>query len=86
MGAAFDDDLITEVAKVISTEARAFNNANRTGLDFWTPVSVQSRALGLAFADCEVLRTSTPSETQDGDVDRRHLAKTLTISRPTSKP
>ncbi|EUC31235.1 glycoside hydrolase family 3 protein [Bipolaris zeicola 26-R-13] len=37
MGAAFDDDLITEVAKVISTEARAFNNANRTGLDFWTP-------------------------------------------------
>lgn len=37
MGAAFDDDLIKEVAKVISTEARAFNNANRTGLDFWTP-------------------------------------------------
>lgn len=37
MGAAFDDDLITEVAKVISTEARAFNNVNRTGLDFWTP-------------------------------------------------
>lgn len=37
MGAAFDDDLIVEVAKVISTEARAFNNANRTGLDFWTP-------------------------------------------------
>jgi len=37
MGAAFDDALITEVAKVISTEARAFNNANRTGLDFWTP-------------------------------------------------
>ncbi|RAR06491.1 glycoside hydrolase family 3 protein [Stemphylium lycopersici] len=37
MGAAFDDELITEVAKVISTEARAFNNANRTGLDFWTP-------------------------------------------------
>lgn len=37
MGAAFDDALITEVATVISTEARAFNNANRTGLDFWTP-------------------------------------------------
>lgn len=37
MGAAFDDALITEVAKVVSTEARAFNNANRTGLDFWTP-------------------------------------------------
>jgi hypothetical protein len=37
MGAAFDDELITQVATVISTEARAFNNANRTGLDFWTP-------------------------------------------------
>ncbi|KAF2682351.1 glycoside hydrolase family 3 protein [Lentithecium fluviatile CBS 122367] len=37
LGAAFDDQLITDVATVISTEARAFNNANRTGLDFWTP-------------------------------------------------
>lgn len=37
MGAAFDDDLITKIATVISIEARAFNNANRTGLDFWTP-------------------------------------------------
>jgi beta-D-xylosidase 4 len=37
MGAAFDDQLIHDVASVVSTEARAFNNANRTGLDFWTP-------------------------------------------------
>ncbi|ETN46811.1 uncharacterized protein HMPREF1541_01000 [Cyphellophora europaea CBS 101466] len=37
MGAAFDDQLIHDVATVISTEARAFNNFNRTGLDFWTP-------------------------------------------------
>lgn len=37
MGAAFDDALITEVAKVISIEARAFNNANRTGLDVRAP-------------------------------------------------
>ena len=37
MGAAFDDSLIEAVATVVSTEARAFNNANRTGLDFWTP-------------------------------------------------
>ena len=37
MGAAFDDQLIEDVATVIATEARAFNNANRTGLDFWTP-------------------------------------------------
>lgn len=29
MGAAFDDELITKVATVISMEARAFNNANR---------------------------------------------------------
>ena len=37
MGAAFDDDLIRAVADVISTEARAFNNEGRAGLDFWTP-------------------------------------------------
>ncbi len=37
MGAAFDDQLIYDVATVISTEARAFNNDDRAGLDFWTP-------------------------------------------------
>lgn len=37
MGAAFDDQLIRAVATVISTEARAFNNVNRSGLDYWTP-------------------------------------------------
>lgn len=37
MGAAFDDALIEDVASVVSTEARAFNNDGRAGLDFWTP-------------------------------------------------
>lgn len=37
MGAAFDDALIHDVACQISTEARAFSNANRYGLNFWTP-------------------------------------------------
>ncbi|TGO36934.1 hypothetical protein BHYA_0111g00340 [Botrytis hyacinthi] len=37
MGATFDDDLIHKVATQVSTEARAFNNANRFGLNFWTP-------------------------------------------------
>lgn len=37
MGAAFDDHLIEAVATVVSTEARAFNNFGRAGLDFWTP-------------------------------------------------
>ena len=37
MGAAFDDQLIVDVATVISIEARAFNNDDRAGLDFWTP-------------------------------------------------
>ncbi|KAI7368956.1 1,4-beta-D-xylosidase [Hortaea werneckii] len=37
MGAAFDDELIRSVAEVVSTEARAFNNFDRAGLDFWTP-------------------------------------------------
>ncbi|KAH8894300.1 glycoside hydrolase [Thozetella sp. PMI_491] len=37
MSAAFDDDLIYEIASVVSTEARAFSNAGLAGLDFWTP-------------------------------------------------
>ncbi|KAJ7842085.1 glycoside hydrolase family 3 protein [Mycena leptocephala] len=37
LGAAFDDALVNSVATTISTEARAFSNAGRAGLDFWTP-------------------------------------------------
>ncbi|KAK8008826.1 hypothetical protein PG991_011377 [Apiospora marii] len=37
MGAAFDMPMIRAVADVISTEARAFSNAGRAGLNFWTP-------------------------------------------------
>ncbi|KAI0162103.1 glycoside hydrolase superfamily [Xylariaceae sp. FL1272] len=37
MGAAFDMPLINSVATTTSTEARAFSNAGRCGLNFWTP-------------------------------------------------
>ncbi|KAJ7614642.1 glycoside hydrolase family 3 protein [Mycena polygramma] len=37
MSAAFDDEMIKAIATVISTEARAFNNAGRAGLDYFTP-------------------------------------------------
>ncbi|KAF8507443.1 glycoside hydrolase family 3 protein [Gautieria morchelliformis] len=37
MSAAFDDPLIKNVATTVSTEARAFNNFGRAGLDFFTP-------------------------------------------------
>ncbi|KAE8445415.1 hypothetical protein EG329_013428 [Mollisiaceae sp. DMI_Dod_QoI] len=37
MSAAFDDALIEAVASIVSTEARAFSNAGRAGLDSWTP-------------------------------------------------
>lgn len=37
MGAAFDMPMIANVAAVTSTEARAFSNAGRCGLNFWTP-------------------------------------------------
>lgn len=37
IGAAFDDALVLAVATTVSTEARAFSNAERAGLDFWTP-------------------------------------------------
>ncbi|CAK7229970.1 hypothetical protein SBRCBS47491_007428 [Sporothrix bragantina] len=37
LSAAFDDNLVESVATIVSTEARAFSNAGRAGLDFWTP-------------------------------------------------
>ncbi|KAG7662063.1 uncharacterized protein J8A68_004451 [[Candida] subhashii] len=37
MGGAFNDPLYKQVGDVISTEARAFNNAGRYGLDGWAP-------------------------------------------------
>ncbi|KAF7522774.1 hypothetical protein G7054_g12031 [Neopestalotiopsis clavispora] len=37
LAAAFDDDMIKDIADIISTEARAFSNYGRAGLDFWTP-------------------------------------------------
>lgn len=37
MGAAFDDELISQVASVIGMESRAFANYEWSGLDFWTP-------------------------------------------------
>lgn len=38
LGATFDDDLVYDMATVISTEARVFSNDGRAGLDFWSPV------------------------------------------------
>ncbi|ERT01707.1 hypothetical protein HMPREF1624_00001 [Sporothrix schenckii ATCC 58251] len=37
MSAAFDDDLIESVGTIIGTEARAFGNNDRSGMDYWTP-------------------------------------------------
>ena len=37
MGAAYDDDLIHQVAQVVGKEARAFGNNLHAGFDFWTP-------------------------------------------------
>lgn len=84
MGAAFDDALITEVAKVISIEARAFNNANRTGLDFWVSQSPKLEYL-LALMTRYRHPISTLSETLVGDVVKRPPEKTLTIFPHMSK-
>lgn len=60
MSAAFDDDMINQVATVVSTEARAFNNyatvnASHAGLDFWTPninpVCLEPRSIILGTND-----------------------------------
>lgn len=37
MAASFDNKLLYAIGDVISTEARAYNSANRSGLDYWTP-------------------------------------------------
>jgi hypothetical protein len=37
LGATFNRSLVYRMGSVISTEARAFNNEGRTGLDFFTP-------------------------------------------------
>jgi xylan 1,4-beta-xylosidase len=37
LASAFDDEMIYKFATIVSTEARAFSNAGKTGLDFWTP-------------------------------------------------
>ena len=68
MGAAFDDQLITDVATVISTEARAFNNDNRAGLDYWTPNIVRDHFRYTRGPEIYVDRLSlrTHLRTQDG--------------------
>lgn len=37
LAAAFDDQLVQDIGLAIGAEARAFANAGRAGLDFWTP-------------------------------------------------
>jgi len=37
MSAAFDDDLINQIANIIGNEARAFGNGGVAPVDFWTP-------------------------------------------------
>jgi xylan 1,4-beta-xylosidase len=35
LAAAFDDEMIEKIGTIISTEARAFANVGKAGLDFW---------------------------------------------------
>lgn len=37
MGAAFDDEMIFQVASIIGKEARAYGNGDHAGFDYWTP-------------------------------------------------
>ncbi|KAL6818094.1 glycoside hydrolase family 3 protein [Trichoderma sp. SZMC 28013] len=37
LGAAFDDQLVHDIATAVSTEARAFSNHLKAGLDYWAP-------------------------------------------------
>ncbi|KAL7954180.1 glycoside hydrolase family 3 protein [Trichoderma compactum] len=37
LGAAFDDQLVHDIATAVSSEARAFSNHLKAGLDYWVP-------------------------------------------------
>ena len=39
LGAAFDDPMVNAIARIISTETRAFSNGGRSGLDVWVSCS-----------------------------------------------
>ena len=45
LGATFDRELIRALASITSTEARAFNNVDRAGLDFWSEHTLPTRPL-----------------------------------------
>ena len=84
MVAAFDDALITKVGTVISTEARAFNNANRL---------VNSRQINRTDIDPQIGQAwisghqiLTHSEIQDGAEAKKPLAKIRTTSHHTFRP
>lgn len=82
MGAAFDDALITAVGRVISTEARAFNNANRFVVFCHQVPSVTDFQLAPGWISGH--QTSTPSGILDGAEVKKRLVKIHTICLRTS--
>lgn len=40
LGATFDDDLYQQIARVIASEVRAYNNAGKAGLNLYSPLNI----------------------------------------------
>lgn len=87
IGAAFDDDLVTEIADVISTETRAYSAAGRVGLDLYVSMFARRESPGAQGTDiaCQNPRRliSTRSRTLDGAVDKRRRERIPSICRAT---
>jgi xylan 1,4-beta-xylosidase len=53
LSAAFDDDLVYQVADVISTEFRAYSNAGRDSFDAYTPNLSEWSRKDILVSACE---------------------------------
>jgi len=82
--AAFDDPMVQDIATVISTEARAYSNVARAGLDFFTPNINPFKDPRCTWMCIAVYLYSRADMMFQGAVARRHQARTRLASKDTS--
>ncbi len=83
--AAFDDPMVQDIATVISTEARAYSNVARAGLDFFTPNINPFKDPRCTSIFIAVDLYSRANMILKGAVARRHQARTRLAFKDTSE-
>jgi len=83
--AAFDDPMVQDIATVISTEARAYSNVARAGLDFFTPNINPFKDPRCTSICVAVQLYSSANMIFQGAVARRHQARTRLAFKDTSE-